>query len=142
MSYLLDTNVVSEVVKPRPDANVLRWLAETNEDSVWLSVITFAEIRLGVERMAPGRRRAELAAWLENDLPARFDRRILGIGLGVAEAWGKIVARSEKMGRVLPAIDGFLAAIAQVRGLTLVTRNTKDFEPLGIALLNPWIRTQ
>ena len=140
MSYLLDTNVVSEMVKLQPDANVLRWLAEADEDGVWLSAITFAEIRLGVERMAPGRRRTELAAWLENDLPERFEGRIIGIGVIVAEAWGKTVARSARIGKAVSAMDAFLAAIAQVRGLTLVTRNTRDFEALGIAVLNPWTK--
>lgn len=138
MNYLLDTNVISEWMKPRPDPNVARWLAEADEDQIWLSVITFAEIRLGIEEMAAGRRRDALLTWLENDLPARFEGRIIGIGLAVAAAWGVIMARSRKAGRSLNGIDAFLAAIAQVRGLTLVTRNTKHFESLGLELLNPW----
>ena len=138
MNYLLDTNVISEWMKPRPDPNVARWLAEADEDQIWLSVITFAEIRLGIEEMAAGRRRDALLTWLENDLPARFEGRIIGIGLAVAAAWGVIMARGRKAGRSLNDIDAFLAAIAQVRGLTLVTRNTKHFESLGLELLNPW----
>lgn len=138
MTFLLDTNVVSEWVKPKPDANVLRWMANVDEDSVWLSVITFAEIRLGVERMASGRRRAALAAWLENDLPARFEGRIAGVGLGIADAWGKFMARCAKQGRTVGAMDGFLGAIALAQGFTLVTRNTQDFEPLGVPVMNPW----
>jgi len=138
LNYLLDTNVISEWMKPRPDPNVARWLAEADEDQIWLSVITFAEIRLGIEEMAAGRRRDALLTWLENDLPARFEGRIIGIGLAVAAAWGVIMARSRKAGRSLNGIDAFLAAIAQVRGLTLVTRNTKHFESLGLELLNPW----
>ena len=142
MSFLLDTNVVSEWVKPEPDARVLRWFAAVDEDSVWLSVITFAEIRLGVERLRPGRRRDTLAAWLENDLPARFEGRIIGIGLGVAESWGRIVARGAKAGKSVSAMDAFLAAIAELRGLTLVTRNTRDFEAVGVPVLNPWAAGQ
>lgn len=138
MSYLLDTNVVSEWVKLQPEPKVLQWFAEVDEDSVWLSVITFAEIRLGVERMPPGRRRAALAAWLEDDLPARFEGRIIGVGLGVADSWGRIMARGAKAGKAIAAMDAFLAAIAELRGLTLVTRNTRDFEALGVPVLNPW----
>jgi predicted nucleic acid-binding protein len=140
LNFLLDTNVVSEWVKPQPEPNVLRWFAEVEEDSVWLSVITFAEIRLGVERMPRGRRRTALAAWLENDLPARFEGRIIGIGLGIADAWGKLMARSATQGRTVGAMDGFLGAIALAQGFTLVTRNTEDFAPLGIRVLNPWTR--
>lgn len=138
MSFLLDTNVVSEWVKPRPEPNVREWLAEVDEDTVWLSVITFAEIRLGIDRMPPGRRRTALGAWLENDLPARFEGRIIGIGLGIADAWGKLMARCARQGRTVGAMNGFIGAIALAQGFTLVTRNTEDFAPLGIPVLNPW----
>ncbi len=141
MNYLLDTNVVSEWVKPRPDSNVARWLADAEEDRVWLSVITFAEIRLGVESMAPGPRRDALRSWLQNDLPARFEGRIIGVGLVVAEAWGTIMALAKKAGASLNAMDAFFAGTALARNLTLVTRNTKHFEKLGIAILNPWTGT-
>lgn len=139
MNYLLDTNVVSEWTKPQPDGNVARWLAETDEDRVYLSVITFAEIRQGVEEMAAGRRRRTLTAWLEGELPTRFEGRILGVGLAVAEAWGALMARSNRMGARLGVMDAFFAATAEAHGLTLVTRNTKHFERLGVALLNPWV---
>ena len=142
MSFLLDTNVVSEWLKPEPDANVLQWLSEVDEDSVWLSVITLAEIRFGVERMPPGRRRAALAAWIENDLAARFEGRIVGIGLGIADAWGTFMARGARQGKTIAAMDGFLGAIALAQGLTLVTRNTADFEPMGVPVLNPWTRSR
>lgn len=142
MNFLLDTNVVSEWVKLRPEPNVLQWFAEVDEDSVWLSVITFAEIRWGVERMASGRRRTALAAWLEDDLPARFEGRIIGVGLGAADAWGRIMARAAKAGKAISAMDAFLAAIAELRRLTLVTRNTRDFEALGVPALNPWAGRQ
>jgi len=141
LNYLLDTNVVSEWVKPRPDSTVARWLAEADEDRVWLSVITFAEIRLGVENMAAGPRRDALRSWLQNDLPARFEGRIIGVGLVVAEAWGTIMAFAKKASASLNAMDAFFAATALARNLTLVTRNTKHFEKLGIVILNPWIET-
>lgn len=138
MNYLLDTNVVSEWVKPGPDPSVVRWLAETDEDRICLSVITFAEIRQGVEEMAPGRRRDSLKSWLQDDLPVRFEGRILSVDLAVADAWGALMARSRRTGVNLGVMDAFFAATAAAHALTLVTRNTPHFANLGISLLNPW----
>ena len=138
MNWLLDTNVVSEWVKPRPDARVARWLSEADEDSVYLSVITFAELRQGVEHMEPGARRQALESWLDTDLLVRFEGRILGVDLPIANAWGALVTQSRRTGTNLGVLDAFFAATAQARGLTLVTRNTKHFAHLGIALVNPW----
>lgn len=139
MNCLLDTNVISEWVKPRPDPRVVRWLAEADEDSIWLSIITFAEIRLGIEGMASGKRRDALQSWLQNELPARFKGRVLGVGVAVAHAWGAVMARSRKAGASLHVMDAFFAATAEAHALTLVTRNTQHFEKLGIALVNPWL---
>ena len=138
MNYLLDTNVVSEWAKPRPDPNLVRWLAESDEDRLFLSVITFAEIRHGLEDMLAGRRRDALLSWLAEDLPARFEGRILNVDLPVAHAWGKLMSRSRKMGVNLGVVDALFAATAETHGLTLVTRNTKHFEKMGSTLLNPW----
>ena len=107
MNFLLDTNVVSEWVKPRPNANVVRWLAETDEDRVFLSVITLAEIRLRVEEMVAGWRRDGLTRWLQVELPARFEGRILGVDLAVAEGWGDLIARGSKIGLNLSVMDTF-----------------------------------
>jgi predicted nucleic acid-binding protein len=138
VSFLLDTNVVSEWVTPGPDPNVVAWLAEVDEDRVFLSVVTFAEIRRGIELMPTGRRRERLAAWLADELPVRFEGRILGIDRRVAEDWGVAMARSQQRGAGLGSMDAFLAATAAAHRLTLVTRNVRDFEALGIALLDPW----
>lgn len=138
MNFLLDTNVVSELVKLSPNAKVVGWLFETDEDTVFLSVITIAEIRYGIDGMSPGSRRDRLIVWLENDLISRFEPRILSVDLGVADAWGTMVARSNKIGNKLTVMDGFLAATAEIHGMTLVTRNIRHFENLGINLLNPW----
>jgi predicted nucleic acid-binding protein len=139
LNYLLDTNVVSEWVKPRPDANVVRWLAEIDDDSVYLSVITFAEIRQGVYETPPGRHRDSLQLWLEDDLVLRFEDRILDVNLAVAEVWGSLMAQSSKMGMNLNVVDAFIAATAKVHAVTLVTRNAKHFEKLDIPLANPWV---
>lgn len=138
MSYLLDTNVVSEWVKPHPAPQVVRWLAEVDEDRVYLSVVTLAEVRHGVDRMPAGPRRQRLDEWLRHDLPLRFADRILPVDASVADAWGTIVAKREHQGRPITAMDAFLAATATVHELTLVTRNSQDFESSVPAVLNPW----
>ncbi|BCH20536.1 ribonuclease VapC [Mesorhizobium sp. L-8-10] len=138
MSYLLDTNVLSEVRRPAPSPKVLAWLDEVDEDRSFISVISLAELRRGVLLMDDGRRREALAAWLVHDLPDRFAGRILPIDPETAERWGDLMAESQKIGRALSTMDGFLAATALGRQLTLVTRNTKDFASFGVPLLNPW----
>jgi toxin FitB len=138
MNFLLDTNVVSEWIKPRPNSGVVAWLAQVDEDRTFLSVITLTEIRYGIQSMAAGRRRNQLNAWLEDDLPERFAGRILAIDNAVADACGRIAARAEANGRRIEAMDGFLAATAEIHGLTLVTRNASHFEPAIKQILNPW----
>ena len=139
MNFLLDTNVVSEWVKPRPNLGVIRWLEEIDEDRTFISVVTPAELRYGIERMAAGAHRKRLEDWLQDELPVRFEGRILPVDGPVADAWGKIVAHTEAVGRRINAMDGLIAATAQVHGLTLVTRNAMDFESSVKALVNPWI---
>jgi predicted nucleic acid-binding protein len=138
MSFLADTNVVSEWVKPSPNPGVVAWLADTNEDQVFLSVVTLTELRYGIERIPMGQRQKRLRAWLENDLAMRFEGRILTIDTAIADACGKLVAKSEAAGRPIEAMDAFLAATAEVHQLTLVTRNTAHFHMIVKALLNPW----
>jgi predicted nucleic acid-binding protein len=138
VSFLLDTNVLSEPFRPRPDIAVLRWLANVDEDRAFVGVATLAELRQGIDALAAGERRRRLEAWLEHDLPARFEGRILPVDLPVAEGWGRILARGRRAGRPIGVMDACLAAMAEVHGLTLVTRNTRDFANLGVLLLDPW----
>jgi predicted nucleic acid-binding protein len=138
VSFLLDTNVVSEWMKPRPNPGVITWLAEVDEDRVFLSVVTLTEVRYGIECIAPGSKRKRLSEWLEDELPLRFEGRILSIDGAVADACGKLVARSESIGRRMEVMDAFIAATAKSYSLTVVTRNTSHFEPFAKALLNPW----
>jgi predicted nucleic acid-binding protein len=137
MNYLLDTNAVSEWVNPRPNPGLIGWMESADEDRVFLSVISLAELRYGVDRMAGGARRSRLEQWLHDELPLRFEGRILSVDDTVAEAWGKTVARCETLGRPVGAMDAFLSAIADVHRLTLVTRNVSDFPTLKL-VLNPW----
>ena len=138
MSFLLDTNVVSEWVRPQPDRNVISWLAEVDEDRVFISVISFAEIRRGIEMLAAGRRHERLATWLAEELPLRFEERILDTDRQVADTWGVLMARGQKIGLTLGSMDAIVAATAEAHGLILVTRNVKDFRRLEISLLDPW----
>lgn len=135
MSYLLDTNVLSELRRKQPDARVLQWFAQRPAGTLYLSVLTLGEIRKGVEALADQPRRLLLLDWLETKLPAFFSGRILGIDTAVAERWGRLVAQA---GRPLPAIDSLLAATAAQHGLILVTRNVRDVQGLGVQVINPW----
>jgi hypothetical protein len=138
VNLLLDTNVLSEVQRPAPDPKVLAWLDTVDEDRVFISVASIAELRRGVALMDDGRRRAALTGWLANDLPARFAERILPIDQAVAERWGDLMAQSRRGGVALSVMDGFFAATALAKDLTLVTRNVRDFAPFGVRLHNPW----
>ena len=134
MSYLLDTNVLSEVRKPSGNANVRAWFGEVRSDELFLSVLVLGEIRQGVERL---KRRdqpqaAVIEEWLEG-LAAHYGERILPVDFWVADAWGRLNARDP-----LPVIDGLLAATALVHGLTLATRNIRDVERSGVPLVNPF----
>ena len=138
MSYLLDTNVVSEWTRPRPEPKVVAWLADVDEDRVFLSVITLAEIERGIALLAAGKKRDRLAAWLAGDLRDRFDGRLLDVTPAVAHEWGTLSAKAQRRGTPIGLLDAFVAAIARVHGLTLVTRNDADFKGVDVEVLNPW----
>jgi predicted nucleic acid-binding protein len=138
VSFLLDTNVISEWVKQRPDPGVIAWLADVDEDRVFLSVVTLAELRHGIERLVDGSRRRRLDAWLRDELPLRFEGRLLPVDEAIADRWGEVVARRETAGRPIGVMDAFIAATANVHALTLVTRNESDFESAVSEIVNPW----
>jgi toxin FitB len=138
VTFLLDTNAVSEWTKPHPFPSVVAWLAETDEDRLFISVVTLGELRSGVASLAAGRRRDRLDEWLSHDLPVRFEGRVLPVDLAVADQWGRITAAAKAAGRPILAIDAFLAATAHVHQLTLVTRNVSDFQSAGTPVFCPW----
>ncbi|MBP1862207.1 type II toxin-antitoxin system VapC family toxin [Rhizobium herbae] len=138
MRLLLDTNVLSEVTKPRPDERVLEWLDRLDEDRAFISVVSIAEIRRGVALMDSGRKRDALAEWLDRDLQERFEHRVIPIEASVALAWGDLMGLAKRSGRGLASMDGLIAATAVAHDLTLATRNSKDFEGFGIELIDPW----
>jgi predicted nucleic acid-binding protein len=138
VNFLLDTTAVSEWMKPLPNPSVIRWLAEVDEDRVYISVMTLAELRYGSERLPPSARKSRLETWLREELPLRFEGRLLIIETAIADAWGRVMNRCSAAGRPIGVMDAFFAATAEVHGLTLVTRNVSDFTATGTPLLNPW----
>lgn len=138
MRYLLDTCVISEAIKEKPNSAVLTWLNEVNEDACYISSLTLGEITRGIYKLSESGKKNKLLNWLEVDLRNRFDTRILDITGEIAEQWGKISASLELVGITAPVIDCLLAATAYAHGLILVTRNIKDFANMPIELLNPW----
>ena len=135
MSYLIDTHVLSELRRKKPDTRVVHWFSQRPTSTLYLSVLTLGEIRKGIEALAEPARRLPLLDWLETALPAFFAGRILPIDAAVADRWGRMVAQA---GRPLPAIDSLLAATAERHGLTLVTRNLRDVKGLAVQVINPW----
>ena len=135
MSYLIDTNVLSELRRKAPDRGVVDWFNRRPPSTLFLSVLTLGEIRKGIEGASDAQRRQVLTDWLETDLPLFFTGRILSVDAPVSDRWGRLVGAA---GRPLPAIDSLLAATALVHDLVLVTRNTKDFSGLSVQLFNPW----
>lgn len=135
MSYLLDTNIVSELTRSRPNNTVLRWIDATPDDALHLSVLSLGEIRKGVEAVADASRKERLRLWLEQELPAWFEDRLLPVDTTVADRWGRLLA---EVRRPVPAIDSLLAATALQHHLRLVTRNVDDFQFPGLEVVNPW----
>jgi len=136
--FLLDTNCISELVRPNPEPRVMEWMDAADEALLYLSVLTFGEIRKGIAGLAQGKRRTHLETWLEVDLQARFSGRILAIDFIIADRWGLLAAESRRKGKTLSVIGGMLAATALHHNLTVVSRNGRDFTAAEVQVLNPW----
>ena len=136
--FLLDTNVVSELVKFKPEPKVAAWMEATEESLLRLSVLTLGEIRKGIDSLSDRSRRTALESWLNHDLLIRFANRILDVDQAVADRWGRLFAKAMAAKQLLPMVDGLLAATAIHHNLTLVTRNTKDVSLTGVPIINPW----
>lgn len=135
MSYLLDTNVLSELVRRKPHKNVMTWFQSLPDESMYISVLTLAEIRKGIEGLNEVTRKEKLRLWLEIEIPEWFGERILAIEKQVADRWGRL---QHEMNRPIPAIDSLIAATALHYDLRLVTRNERDFRYPSLQVINPW----
>ena len=136
MIYLLDTNVLSELIKPIPNIDVVEWIEYTKTEHLAISVLTIGEIRKGIEKTTDSTRKAGLTRWLEIDLAEWFGDRIIPINADIADKWGYICGTSPC---TMPAIDALLAASALVYNMKIVTHNVKDFEHVaGLEIVNPW----
>lgn len=135
--FLLDTNVISELVRPRPEPKVKAWVAAIDEELLYLSVLTLGEIRKGIALLKDPSRRVALDAWLDGELVPRFTGRILSIDQAIADRWGRLAAQVGPKSQ-LPVIDGLLAATAFQHNLTLITRNIRDVAATGVPTFNPW----
>ena len=135
MSYLIDTNVVSELIRAKPEPRVVSWFNALPDAALYLSVLTLGELRKGVEKLPDTPRQEKLRLWLENDLLTWFGQNLLPVDARVADRWGRLLAEAA---RPVPAIDSLLAATALQHDLRLVTRNEKDFKFPGLVVINPW----
>lgn len=136
--FLLDTNVISELTKPRPEPRVTSWIRKTSEELLYLSVLTLGEIRKGIVKVAEPSRRMSLESWLDRDVVLRFAGRILAVDQRIADRWGQISGWAALRNKPIPVIDSLLAATALEHNLILVTRNTNDVAGHGAEIFNPW----
>ena len=138
MRYLLDTNVISELIKREPNQNVVRWIDEHDETYFYLSVITLGELQKGINKLSDQNMADQLQNWLDQSLTRRFQGRLLDIDVEVISTWGRLQGASEKKGVKLPVIDSLIAATANTHNMIVVTRNVHDLELCQASVFNPW----
>jgi len=138
VKFLLDTCLLSELVREKPNAGVLKWVEQQDEQKLFLSVLTLGELQKGITKLPDGRKKNQLRNWLDDDLQSRFTGRILDIDAAVATLWGRIQGEAEQHGRRMPVIDSLLAATARAHKLAVVTRNGTDIAASGVEIVNPW----
>ena len=138
MNYLLDTCVISELIKKEPEEKVIKWIDSIEEDKLYLSVITIGELEKGISKLKSSKRKALIKEWLHEDLLIRFDNRILILDIDTFQKWGELVASLEKKGLKMPTIDSLIAATALKYSFCLVTRNDRDFKNCNMQIFNPW----
>ena len=138
MNYLLDTCVVSELIKHKAERRVLAWIESVPEDWLHLSVLTLGELHKGVARLDAGDRRRRLEKWLADDVRTRFEGRIVTLDEETLVLWGRIMGEGERRGRTWPLMDSLMAASAIAGHMTLATRNLADVQDMGVTLFDPW----
>ena len=137
MKYLLDTCIISETSRPRPDARVMEWIESVDESDLFVPAVVFGELRKGVERRNDDPKKLALTRWLD-DCREIYGDRIVPFDYEVSNLWGKEVANLQRAGKTPPVIDSQIAATALCHGMTLVTRNVRDMADFAIQLLNPF----
>lgn len=138
MRYLLDTNVISELVKPLPHENVWEWVNALPDEQLFISSITIGELQRGIELLPPSKRRSDYERWLQGQILTQYADRIIAVDTMVMLRWGTLMAETAAKGRSLPVFDSLLAATALTHNMQLVTRNVQDFADTGIQTVNPW----
>ena len=138
MNYLLDTCVLSELIKREPQVSVVNWVNSVREQTCFISVLTVGEIQKGISKLPESTKKQVLQNWLNLDLQQRFEGRILELTVEILIKWGQILGNLEKAGVKLPVIDSLIAATALTNSLTVVTRNVQDIERFGAIIFNPW----
>lgn len=135
MKYLIDTNIISELARKTPNESVVLWVESIPQEALFISVLTLGELRKGVNKLIASSQRDRLENWLSHELPTWFEKRVIMIDKAIADRWGELLANNN---RTLPAIDSLLAATALHCDMRIVTRNEKDFDGLGVEVINPW----
>lgn len=138
MKYLLDTCVISELVKKKSNNNVIRWLESADDDSLFLSILTIGEIQKGISKLPDSNKKTFIQNWLDNDLINRFSNRIIDINIEIINIWGILIGKSESKGISIPTIDSLIGATAIAQNMTVITRNIRDIEKTGAKTLNIW----
>jgi len=138
LKYLLDTNIISELISKQPNQKVLEFISSLDENDIYLSVITIGEIKSGIENVKNNKRKEKLTVWFEEDLLSRFQNRIIDIDINIMITWGKINQILKRKGKPLPIMDSLIASSCIYNNFTLVTRNEKDFKNLDITIINPF----
>ena len=138
MNYLLDTCVLSEFTRRRPEEKVVHWMESIDEEKLFISVITIGEIQHGIERLPESHRKTELLVWMNNGLVKRFEQRIIPLDMPAMFLWGSLIAHMESMGQPMALMDSFIVASALQNNLIIATRNVNDFLPCGVQVINPW----
>ena len=142
MPFLLDTNIISETVRPRPDSGVITWMERQPPEELFLSAMTIGELMRGACKVKEKARREKLTTWIEDDLSQQFEGRLLPFNDTSGKIWGQLMGNGDRAGKTPSAFDAQIAAIAIDRGLVLVTRNVSDFDRFELEILNPWDQTR
>jgi predicted nucleic acid-binding protein len=136
--YLLDTCTISELIKKTPQPKVIDWIAQCDERTLFISVLTLGEIHKGIAKLPNSKKRTQLETWVNTDFELRFAGRILTLTPKIARTWGILQGQLEQRGEKMPVIDGLIATTAIVHDLIVVTRNSADMQRSGVTIFNPW----